>query len=273
MAWVRKAPGLLPRAGLWTDEGGSYLYHLFGRHDHEHDQFATTFPTTIDGNRGRLHPGRRAKHRPGGPRGRHGPDQDRPDRLRRAGTGAAGNCLDVPDNIKLVAVADAFEDNARHAAEALKQRYGDKVDLPRRAGVLRLRRLPEGDPVRAWTWCCWSRRPVFGPVQYRAAVEAGKHVFMEKPCCVDAPGYRSLQETNKLAEQKGLKIAVGLNMRHTPSYQETVQRIHDGAVGPISFLRCYGNNAGVWVRPRKPGRPRWSTRCGTGTTSSGSAAT
>ena len=167
------------------------------------------------------------------------------------GVGAAHNCLDVRDNIKLVAVADAFEDNARRAAESLKKAYGDKVDVPAervfsgfdayqkaiRAGV---------DLVLLVT------PPGFRPLHYRAAVEAGKHVFMEKPVCVDAPGFRSVQETNRLAEQKGLKIAVGLNMRHTPSYRETVRRMQDGAVGPLSFLRCYGNNAGVWVRPRKP---------------------
>jgi myo-inositol 2-dehydrogenase/D-chiro-inositol 1-dehydrogenase len=169
------------------------------------------------------------------------------------GMGAASNCLDVQDNIKLVAVADAFEDSARHAAAALKQRCGDKVDLP---------------PERVfWGFDAYAKAlqagvdlvllvtpPGFRPQQYRAAVEAGKHVFMEKPCCVDAPGYGSLQETNRLAEKKGLKIAVGLNMRHTPSFRQTVQRIHNGAVGKISFLRCYGNNAGVWVRPRKPGQ-------------------
>lgn len=169
------------------------------------------------------------------------------------GVGAARNCLDVEDNIKLVAVADAFADNAGRAAESLKKAYPAKVDLPAdrifsgfdayqkaiQAGV---------DLVLLVT------PPGFRPLHYRAAVEAGKNVFMEKPVCVDAPGFRWVQETNRLAEQKGLKIAVGLNMRHTPSYQEVVRRVQEGAVGPISMLRCYGNNDGVWVRPRKPGQ-------------------
>jgi predicted dehydrogenase len=167
------------------------------------------------------------------------------------GVGAAGNCLDVRDNIKLVAVADAFEDNARRAAESLKNAYGGKVDLPAQrifSGFDAYRQAIHSgvDLVLLVT------PPGFRPLHYRAAVEAGKHVFMEKPVCVDAPGFRSVQETNRLAQQKGLKIAVGLNMRHTPGCREAVRRVHDGAVGPISFLRCYGNNAGVWVRPRKP---------------------
>jgi predicted dehydrogenase len=167
------------------------------------------------------------------------------------GVGAAQNCLDVRDNIKLVAVADAFEDNARRAAESLKKAYGDKVDVPAERVFFGFDAYQKAihtgvDLVLLVT------PPGFRPLHYRAAVEAGKHVFMEKPVCVDAPGFRSVQETNRLAQQKGLKIAVGLNMRHTPSYQETVRRVQDGAVGPLSFLRCYGNNAGVWVRPRKP---------------------
>jgi len=96
--------------------------------------------------------------------------------------------------------------------------------------------------------------PGFRPEQYRAAVAAGKHVFMEKPVCVDTPGFRSVMETNRVADQKRLKVVVGLNIRHDPRYGETVRRIQDGAIGPVRFLRAYGNNAGVWVRPRQPGQ-------------------
>ncbi len=167
------------------------------------------------------------------------------------GVGAACNLLDVQDDIKLVAVADAFEDKAQRAAATLAKRYGPKATLaPDRvfSGFDGYKHAlqSEADLVLLVT------PPGFRPQHYREAVAAGKHVFMEKPVCVDAPGFRSVQETNKLAEQKGLKIAVGLNCRHTPGYQEVVRRVHDGAVGPISFLRCYCNNAGVWVRPRKP---------------------
>ena len=56
--------------------------------------------------------------------------------------------------------------------------------------------------------------PGFRPIHYAAAIEAGKHVFMEKPCCIDAPGYRSLLESNKAADEKGLKVVVGLQRRH-----------------------------------------------------------
>lgn len=170
------------------------------------------------------------------------------------GTGAAANCLSVPEeNIKLVAVADAFEDQAVGAVERLGERFGDKVDVPPERTFVGFDACQKAidcgvDLVLLVT------PPGFRPMQYRAAVEAGKHVFMEKPVCVDAPGFRSVMETNKLADQKGLKVAVGLNSRHTAPVIETVKRIHDGAVGEVMFERAYCNNAGVWVRPRRPGQ-------------------
>jgi predicted dehydrogenase len=87
-----------------------------------------------------------------------------------------------------------------------------------------------------------------------AAVQAGKNVFMEKPCCVDAGGYRLLLEANRLADAKGLKVGVGLQRHHHPGYQEVIQRIHDGAIGKIGLLRAYWDMGNIWYRPRQPGQ-------------------
>ncbi len=166
------------------------------------------------------------------------------------GTAAAADCMHVPDNIKLVAVGDAFENSARNGVKKLKKLFGEKVDVPEDrifAGFDAYRQVIEGDVDLVLL----VTPPGFRPLHYRAAVEAGKHVFMEKPVCVDAPGFRSVMETNKLADQKGLKVAVGLNWRHTPPMVQAVRRVHDGAVSTPMFLRCYGNSAGVWVRPRR----------------------
>ena len=116
--------------------------------------------------------------------------------------------------------------------------------------------------------------PGFRPIHYAAAVEAGKHVFMEKPCCIDAPGFRSLLETNKLADEKGLKVAVGLQRRHSKHYRGKVAEIRDGSLGDLTLLRAYWNSDPIWIRKRKSAAGRkWNTRCATGTISSGSAAT
>ena len=97
--------------------------------------------------------------------------------------------------------------------------------------------------------------PGFRPIHYAAAVEAGKNVFMEKPCCVDAPGFRSLMETNKLADEKGLKVAVGLQRRHSTSYVERGQADSRRIVGrPVLCCAPTGTAARIWIPRRKAGQ-------------------
>lgn len=168
------------------------------------------------------------------------------------GTGAASQLLGADKGVKLIAIADAFEAKAKSAAERLKKRFPDQVDVPAErifSGLLCHQGAIAADP----DLIVLATPPGFRPMQYRAAIEAGKHVFMEKPCCVDGPGYRSLMETNKLADEKGLFVAVGLQRRHEPRYMETVKRLQDGAIGKIHFLRVYWNGSGIWNRPREPG--------------------
>jgi len=167
------------------------------------------------------------------------------------GTGAAVNCLGSCPNTKLVGVADAFEDNAKVAADNLKKKFGDRVDLPPD-------RVFAGFDAYQKAIDCGvdmlliATPPGFRPIHYKAAIEAGKHIFMEKPCCVDAPGFRSLMETNKLADEKNLKVGVGLQRHHQAPYVETIKRLQDGAIGDIQFLRVYWNGGGVWNRRRQP---------------------
>jgi len=169
------------------------------------------------------------------------------------GGGAAGNLLDLDENIKLVALADAFAEPAATTREALKKRYPGKVDVtPERVFV--------GLDAYQKAIACgvdlviFATPPGFRPTQYRAAVEAGKHVFMEKDCCTDAPGFRSVMETNRLADQKGLKVGVGFQRRHAASYIQNVREVQDGQIGEVLLLRTCSNGGGVPGRPRKPGQ-------------------
>ncbi len=172
------------------------------------------------------------------------------------GNGAATNCLQSCDNVKLVAVADAFEEKAKASADRLKKKFGDKVDVPQDrvfAGFDAYQKAIDSgiDMV------IMATSPGFRPIQYKAAIDAGKHVFMEKPCCVDAPGFRSLMESNKKADEKGLKVGVGLQRHHQLPYVETIKRIKDGALGKLEFLRAYWNGGGVWVRSREALAKHW----------------
>ncbi len=171
------------------------------------------------------------------------------------GQGAIRNCMDAGNaagtKIRLIAAADAFEDNVRGAVASLKKEdaYKGNVDVPDDQifwGLDAYEKAIAAGPDMV----ILATPPGFRPIHYKAAIEANKQVFMEKPCCVDAPGYRSLLETNKLADQKGLKVGVGLQRHHEPRYQETIAKIKDGALGTVMLLRPYWNGGGVWVRDR-----------------------
>ena len=161
------------------------------------------------------------------------------------GNGAAGNNLAGCKNTQIVAVADAFEKAAKGAAKQWnvspeKTFWG--LDAYKKAIAADVDMVIMATP------------PGFRPVHYKAAIEAGKHVFMEKPCCVDAPGYRILVETNKLADQKGLKVGVGFQRRHSPGYVNGIQKIHDGKYGDLILLQAYWNGGGIWHRAHSPDR-------------------
>ena len=168
------------------------------------------------------------------------------------GSGAIRNCLDADPAIHVVAVADAFEGPATNAAKSLKRERPDRVDIPADRVFVGL------DAYQKAIDCgidmiVTATPPGFRPLIYNAAIKAGKHVFMEKPCCVDAPGFNLLMETNKLAEEKGLKVGVGFQRRHTPDFIETIEKIHDGALGKLILLQAYWNGDGIWNRRRREG--------------------
>lgn len=167
------------------------------------------------------------------------------------GTGAAVQALNACERARLVAMADAFEDRLTSSHRSIARKHPDRVDVPterRFVGMNAYEKAIDAD-VDLVLLCT---PPGFRPVQFDAAIRAGKHVFMEKPVAVDVPGIRMAIAANEEAKKEGLAVAVGLNMRHTNSFQQVVKRVHDGAIGKINYLRAYGNTGGVWVRPRQP---------------------
>src|SRR5262249_37027137 len=101
-----------------------------------------------------------------------------------------------------------------------------------------------------------AEAPHFRPQHFEYAIAAGKHVFVEKPVAVDAPGIRRVSAASELAKQKGLSVVSGLCWRYHPAVQETVRRVaEDGAIGDIiSIESCY-NSGTLWHRGD---RPNWS---------------
>ncbi|MDZ7620102.1 MAG: Gfo/Idh/MocA family oxidoreductase, partial [Patescibacteria group bacterium] len=130
------------------------------------------------------------------------------------GVGAAVNALGNAghENVKLVALADAFQDRVDFAKQALTKRFPDKVDVPEERQFSGLD-CYVGAMAAGANVVLLCGPPGFRPVQFEAAVNAGKHVFMEKPVATDAPGVRRIMAANEQAKQKKLAVSVGHHLR------------------------------------------------------------
>ncbi len=169
------------------------------------------------------------------------------------GTGAATQALCAESNVKLVAMADAFADRLEKSLEILQkdEKLAGKLDVKpdhRFVGFNAYRELLDSgvDVVLLCT------PPHFRPQHLQAAVEAGKHVFAEKPVAVDAPGVHSVLATCELAKKKGLSVVSGLCLRYDNGFREGVGRIQDGAIGEVVALFANDYRSGRWAKPRQP---------------------
>ena len=157
------------------------------------------------------------------------------------GTGAAQNALSVPnEQIKLVAMADVFESKLNSSYAGLSKAFADKFDVPedrKYVGFDGYKKamdcLDPGDVVILAT------PPAFRWVMYTYAIERGLNVFMEKPVTVDGPTCQKMLDLNTKAQEKNLKVAVGLMCRHCEARQELFKRIQAGEIGDILMLRAY----------------------------------
>jgi predicted dehydrogenase len=170
------------------------------------------------------------------------------------GTGAAAQALQADKNVKLVAMGDAFEDRLEKSLGNLlmKKAVAGKVDVKPDAkfvGFDAYKHVIEMCDVVLLT-----TPPQFRPLHLRAAIDAGKHVFAEKPVAVDAPGVRSVLESCELAKKKKLSVVSGLCLRYDLGFQETVKRIHDGAIGDVVTLFANDYRGGRWEKRRQPGQ-------------------
>lgn len=167
------------------------------------------------------------------------------------GSGAADHALNAAGKAKIVAMADAFPNRLKSSLENLQNAHPGQVDVPEDHQFTGfdayLKAIALADVVILAT------PPGFRPIHFEAAVAAGKHIFMEKPVAVDAPGVRKVLAAAEIAKQKNLKVAVGLQRHHQPAYMETMKRLHDGAIGDIVSMRCYWDGQRPWLRPRKAG--------------------
>ncbi len=142
---------------------------------------------------------------------------------------------------KIVAVADIFPQQAQKGSETFR--------LPADKCFSGFDCHMKALEVPGVNYVIIATPPGFKPPQFKAAIEAGKHVFTEKPVGVDGPGARIMYAAGELAKQKGLKVAAGTQRRHQAGYVETIKQLQDGAIGDIVFMRAYWVNGGpIWHR-------------------------
>jgi predicted dehydrogenase len=148
-------------------------------------------------------------------------------------------------------MADIYEDRLRGSHEILKMRYGnsEKLAVPEDQMFIGFdaykKAISAADVVLLTTPTFWR------PLHYEEAVSQGKHIFMEKPVAVDAPGVRRVLQAARVARQKELNVVVGLQRRYSSKYREIYNRIQDGAIGDILSGSVYCSetivNGANWI--------------------------
>ncbi len=168
------------------------------------------------------------------------------------GGGAAVNCLTGNDNVKLVALADVFEDKLQGKRKEIEgnRRIKDKVDIKDDmcfVGLDAYKQLLATDVDVV----IHATPPYARPMHIEATIAAGKHLFSEKPFAVDAPGVRRCIAAANAAKEKNLVFVTGLQRRHQTSYVETIKQLQDGKIGDILAARAYWNGGLPFCHERK----------------------
>ncbi len=157
------------------------------------------------------------------------------------GTGAAANALSVKNGpMKLVAMADVFENRLSGSYGRLKKGFGDKVDVPEDRRFVGFDAYKKAmDCLKPGDVAIFATPPAFRWVHFTYAVAKGLNVFMEKPVTIDGPTTLKMFRLAEEADQKNLKVGVGLMVRHCRGRRALKERIEGGEIGDIIAIRGY----------------------------------
>ncbi|HSV72327.1 MAG TPA: twin-arginine translocation signal domain-containing protein [Chthonomonadales bacterium] len=167
------------------------------------------------------------------------------------GTGAVANAFHAPGGpVRLVAMADLFDHRLASSHAALTSEYGDKMDVPPDRRFLGFDAYRKAiDCLRPGDVALCTTHAAFRPRHVEYAVEKGVHVFMEKTFAPDPHGVKRILRAGEAAAQKNLKIAAGVMCRHSSARQALIERIREGAMGDIQFMRAYRMDDGYRMGP------------------------
>src|SRR5437773_4373123 len=164
------------------------------------------------------------------------------------GSGAADQALNTEGPLKLVAMADTFKDRLEGSLNTLAGKHKDKVDVPPERQFIGFEAYKQA--IALADVVILATPPGFRPMQFEEAVRQGKNIFTEKPVATDAPGVRRFLAAAEESKKKNLKVVVGLQRHYDDGYLETIQRLHDGAIGDIVAMRAYWNGQTPWLKRR-----------------------
>ncbi|MCC8132993.1 MAG: Gfo/Idh/MocA family oxidoreductase [Tannerellaceae bacterium] len=169
------------------------------------------------------------------------------------GTGAATQFLQAGPNVSIVALADVFPDRLATCRELLRDKFNNSVDDTNcYIGFDAYKKAMDMNEVDVVLLCTPTH---FRPEQFKAAVEAGKHIFMEKPCAIDPTGIRTVIASSKIASTKGLTVVTGNQRRHRRDYWEAYAQVKNGMIGDVVSSSAHWDQ-GAWWNKRK--HPEWS---------------
>jgi len=167
------------------------------------------------------------------------------------GTGAAAQALQADPDVIITALGDVFEDRLETAYNALTTIDPKRVKVDKKKKFIGFdayqKVIDSGVDVVLLT-----TPPAFRPDQLTAAINAGKHVFCEKPVAVDAPGIRKVLEAVKKAKEKNLALVSGFCFRYDLPSRGVFSRVLNGEVGEIRTVTTFRNGSGNWSNPRQP---------------------
>jgi predicted dehydrogenase len=169
------------------------------------------------------------------------------------GNGAVRDALSVPDGgpIKLYAMADLLESKIDGSLKALSKKFPDKVDVADDRKFTGFDAYCKAiDILRPGDIAMCTTRAYIRPIHVEYAVKKGINVFMEKPFASDPGGLHRLLEAGEEAEKKGVKIAAGLQCRHSPARQALIERIRNGDMGDITLIRANRLGGGSSLNPQ-----------------------
>ncbi len=169
------------------------------------------------------------------------------------GCGAVDNALTADPNVKLVAAADVDEKRSSAQLDGLKAKWGDRVEINGDnlfIGFDSYKKVLEADIDIVLL----TTPQHFRPKMIKEAVDAGKHIFAEKPVAVDGEGIKMIQDAGEVARKKGLNVVAGLVNRYGHSAQEVMKRVQDGAIGTVVTARGDRMGGPLWTRPRTEGQ-------------------